>query len=52
MQQDLGRYTTKALEFVLQLKESIALESVTIFFQAVSKGSPTSKSFLRCRCRG
>jgi hypothetical protein len=31
LQEDPGRYTSKALEFILQLKEGVALEGVAVF---------------------
>jgi len=45
MAENLSRYTGEALEFILQLKESVALEVVAVFLQTVSKRSPTSGLF-------
>ena len=45
LHQDPGRYASKPLKLVLQLKESIALEGVAVFFHAFSKGSPTGGLF-------
>jgi hypothetical protein len=48
LQEYPGRRTSEALEFILQLKESVALEGMAVLFQAVCKcGSPSG--FFPCR---